>query len=104
MAKKTMKAKEALKYLEGLYFQAKNQLSEEQRRWMDCYHEDFVDAIMIAKEVIKNRLYCEEHDDEDYAIYTNMLVLLENHFKIFTAIDNGIIKGNTMVQINVFNN
>lgn len=100
---KTMKAKEALPFLEGLYHQAKNQLSDMQKYWMECYHKDFVEAIIAAKEVIENRFYCEEHDDEDYVIYTNMLVILENHFQISTALDNGVIKGNTMVQINVFN-
>lgn len=100
---KTMKAKEALDYLVGLYHQAKNQLSDGEKYWMECYHEDFVEAIMAAREVIENRFYCEEHDDEDYAIYTNMLVILEKHFQIFTALDSGMIKENTMVQINVFN-
>ena len=100
---KTMKAKEALKCLEGLYFQAKNQLSDAQIHWMECCYQDPVDAILAAKKRIENRFYCEEHDEKDYVVYTNMLVLLENHFKIFTALDNGIIKGNTLVQINIAN-
>ena len=100
---KTMKVKEALKYLEGAYALAQNELSDEQKHWMDCRHQNPVDAIMAAKEVIEKRFYCEEHDEKDYIVYTNMLVILDNHYKITKALNNGMVRGNTLVQISITN-
>ena len=100
---KTMKAKEALKYLEGLYNEAKNQLSDEQQHWMDCRKKDPVSAIMVAQSLIKARFYSGDYDENDYTVYTNMLLLLDNHFKIFKDLNEGVIKNNTKVQIIITN-
>jgi hypothetical protein len=100
---RTMKVKEALKYLEGLYVQAKSKLSDEQQHWMDCRQEDPTSAIIVAQSLIKTRFYCGDCDENDYTIYTNMLLLLDKHSQITKALKNGMIKNSTLVQIDITN-
>lgn len=103
MALQTMKARKALDYLAGVHNHIKNNLSEDIKNYLDEGGYDFFDSIDKCKSLIEDRMYMMEHDDEDYIMLNNMRMILQNHYKLFTMIENGLIRNNTLIQIDMYN-
>lgn len=100
---KTMKAKDALDYLVNTHYHIKSTLSDEIRKYLDRCGYDFYISIIKAKELIQNRFYVMDEDEEDYVRLSNMQLVLEKHFEIFTMIDSGMLKSDALIQINLNN-
>jgi hypothetical protein len=99
----TMKVKDALPYLVGIHNEIKSGLSDEIKNYLDECGYDIVGSIEKSKELIKDRFYMMDKDDEDYIRLNNMLEVLKNHYRIYTMLENKLIKGNTPIQINISN-
>ena len=98
-----MSAKVALQYLSDLNECIKRTLSENTRKYLDESGYDFFESIIKCKELIEDRLYMMEEDEIDYIKLTNMELVLKNHFTIFTMLESGAIKNDTLLEIDIFN-
>ena len=103
MAKETMSAKKALDYLVGLHNCFKHSLSEDMKKHLKEGGKDPFESINRCKALIEDRLYMMENDESDYAKLESMELVLKNHFQIFTMLENGILKNNSLLEINVYN-
>lgn len=99
----TIKARKALDYLAGIHNQIKNSLSEDIQNYLDEGGYDFFFSIDKCKALIEDRMYMMENDDEDYIRLNNMYLILKKHYQLFNMLENGLIRNNTLVQIDMYN-